>query len=228
MSGVNVPSLVTLPDVEVFTLYRLLLFTELGCWFNELLEVAADVEDLGWVVEVISEPMEALPLSELALQFPLDECGSSLLPNLLNRLCVELSLNFTAMLMTCDKGLTGMFMLDFSDDDIEELRSCVLLSFSKSRFRFIVTVSYRLISSIFSLLFISGFPSALLFMSLSYLLLPHCLRVLKCDFLSTDSFLVDRKRSLLLLRMTAPDVEHSSISWVCVGEDGSSLLRNFY
>lgn len=73
MSGVRVPSLVTLLDVDVLALNLLLLFTELGWWFRELLEVAADVVDLGCVVEVISEPMDARPLSELALQLPLDE-----------------------------------------------------------------------------------------------------------------------------------------------------------
>lgn len=67
------PSLVTLPEVEVLKLNLLREFTELGGWFKELLLVAAEVVLLGCVVEVISEPIEALPLSELALQLPLLE-----------------------------------------------------------------------------------------------------------------------------------------------------------
>lgn len=76
-----------------------------------------EVVDLGCVV--ISEPIDALPLSELALQLPLDECGSSL-PARLCRLCVELSRNFTATFMTEVRGVAmGRLMLDFSDDDSE-------------------------------------------------------------------------------------------------------------
>lgn len=82
-----------------------------------------EVVDFGCVV--ISEPIEALPLSELALQFPLEECGSSLFPP--ERRCrrwAELSRNFTAMFITDVNGVvTGKLILDFSEDDREGLRS---------------------------------------------------------------------------------------------------------
>lgn len=82
ISGVKVPSLVTLLEADVL-MKRLLLLTELGvmCWFNEFVDVVADVVDFGCVVVlVISEPIEALPLSELALQFPLEEWSSFPVP----------------------------------------------------------------------------------------------------------------------------------------------------
>lgn len=139
------PSLVILLEVDVFTLKRRLLFAELGaCWLRELFDVAVEVEDFGWVVVVNSDPMEALPLSELALQLPLEECGGSSLlpPDLRWRRCAELSRNFTAMFMTEERGLEmGRLTLDLSDDEIEGLRSCDRRSLSTFRLRFIVTVS---------------------------------------------------------------------------------------
>ena len=72
------PSLVTLLEAEVFKNRRRLII-ELGgplLWFNEVLEAL----DLGCVVVVISLPIEVRPDSELALQLPLDEWGSSRLP----------------------------------------------------------------------------------------------------------------------------------------------------
>lgn len=92
---------------------------------------------------VNSEPIEARPLSELALQLPLEECGSSLLPPVrLSRRCAELSRNFTAIFITDVSGVaTGKLTLDFSDDDTDGLRSCVRRSLSTFRLRFRVTVS---------------------------------------------------------------------------------------
>lgn len=139
ISGVRVPSLVTLPLVDAL-MYLLLLLTELGGWrFSELFDVAADVDDLGWVVVVISDPIEARPLSEDALQLPLDECGSSLLPPVLRNLrCAELSRSFTVAMF-----MTGMLMLDFSLEEQEGFRSCKdFRSLSMFRLRFSVTVSY--------------------------------------------------------------------------------------
>lgn len=141
MSGVSVPSLVTLPEVEVLTLNFLRLLTEPGgCWFSELFEVQVEVVDLGCVV--ISEPMEALPLSELALQLPLEEWGSSL-PARLCRLCVELSLSLTATFITDDSGVAmGRLILDFSEEDSDGFRSWFAFrSLVALRDRFIVTVS---------------------------------------------------------------------------------------
>lgn len=122
----SVPSLVTLPEAEWLKLKRLLLFTEPGAW-SELLDVAADVVDLGWAV--ISEPIEARPLSELALQFPEEECGSSLFPPLLLNLKAALSLNFTVNAV----GAAGTLVLDFSED-VLGLRSWVIF-FSRSTLR---------------------------------------------------------------------------------------------
>lgn len=132
--------------------------------------------------------------------------------------------------MTEDRVLdTGRLMLDLSEDEIDELRSWVFLSFSRSLFLLLVTVSYTLKSSTSSslLLAASDLESELLFMSLSYRLFPHRFSVLKWDFLvSGESFLlVARKRSVLLLRHTAPASE-GSVSWLSVGEDASSLSRN--
>lgn len=77
MSGVRVPSLVTLPEPEVLRNLLLLMMELGGPWwlmFSELLEVPAEVVLLGGtVVVVISEPMLVRPDSELADQFPLDE-----------------------------------------------------------------------------------------------------------------------------------------------------------
>ncbi|KAH1005232.1 hypothetical protein HUJ04_006255 [Dendroctonus ponderosae] len=232
MSGVNVlPSLVTLPDVELLKLNLLRELTELGGWFNELLLVAAEVVLLGWVVEVISEPMEARPLSELALQFPLEEFGSSLFP-CRRRRCSELSRSFTAIFITEDKVAAGT---DFSELDIEEFLSCVLRSLSKSLLLFIVTVSYRLKSSKPSsaeatrLLcppeLVSLF-STLLLRNFSYWLLPHCFKLLKRDiFTSGDSFLppLERSKSLLLLRGTVAGTFRASSRAVLSGDGRSAL-----
>lgn len=186
-----------------------------------------DVVDFGCVVLVISEPIEALPLSELALQLPLEEWGSSLPAERLCRLCAELSRNFTVTFVTAERGVAiGKLILDFSEEDREGFRSCVdFRSLFTLRVRRVVTVSYMLMSSM-SLVFVLSFPDLdeLLLLNCFKRFLPHCFKLLKCDFLiSGESRLFVRSTSLLLLLQTTSMVAASGSGQAA---EESSLANN--
>lgn len=196
-SGVAVPSLVMLLEADVFKKRRREII-ELGgpldpgwWWFKEPLEAL----DFGWVVVVISLPIEVRPDSELALQFPELEFCSSFCPNPC-RLCLRInedSRNFTGF-----KG-TGIVESDATAtlfslcEEYEGFRSCEsFLSFSFSCWRlrnalFIRIVSCVLKSSISETCLSIGCSCRSLSLPLlpprneinRNLLRPHCLRVLK-------------------------------------------------
>lgn len=207
-------------------------------WFNEVLEAL----DFGWaVVVVISLPIDVLPDSELADQFPLLECGSSFVINPNPRRCLRIdddSLNFTGFIVAggCPPPSINAFPFIvklFSDEEYEGFRSCEsFLSFSLPFFFKLLLLLLTIVSSTLKSSMSETLSFLLPLLSCSWLFrlliirsrfLPHCFNELKCD---DDRFGIARsngesffKISLDLLRGTIV----ISSSFECAASASDSL-----